>query len=106
MRKLDLVYKDDLPDSSSNLRNDTDTQLVKMADILFAERMKHVVSGWRAGLLRVGNCASEFQGSLNDMNQTFQTTFFHMRPALVVNGFSSRQLSLIKLVSTFLPLLI
>ncbi|KAI3466414.1 hypothetical protein Pfo_023077 [Paulownia fortunei] len=99
LRWLDSVYKDEFHDSSSNLRNGGDTQLVRMADILFAERMKNIVTEWRAGLLREKNWGSEFQGSLNDMNQKFQTTFFQMRPALVVNGLTSRQLRLIKLVT-------
>ncbi|KAG8365158.1 hypothetical protein BUALT_Bualt18G0075200 [Buddleja alternifolia] len=99
LRRLDFLYKDDIPDSSSNWGKDVDTQLVRMADILFAERMKNKVSEWRAGLLRESNWGSESQGSLNDIKQTFQTTFFHMRPALVVNGLTSRQLKLIKLVT-------
>ncbi|XP_057795218.1 poly(A)-specific ribonuclease PARN isoform X2 [Salvia miltiorrhiza] len=74
-------------------------QLVRMADILFAERMKNVVGEWRAGLLRGVNCGSESPGSLNDTNQKFQTTFFQTRPALAVNGLTSRQLKLIKLVT-------
>lgn len=78
-------------------------QLVRMADILFAERMKNVVGEWRSGLLQGGNWGSEFQGSSNDMSQKFQTTFFETRPALVVNGLTSRQLKLIKLVNTILP---
>lgn len=79
-------------------------QLVRMADILFAERMKNIVGEWRSGLLQGGNWGSEFQGSSNDTSQKFQTTFFETRPALVVNGLTSRQLKLIKLVNTiFLP---
>ncbi|KAK6133037.1 hypothetical protein DH2020_033192 [Rehmannia glutinosa] len=96
LRRLDSVHKDEFSESFSNLRNGT--KLVRMADILFAERMKNIVSVWRAGLLRESRGA-EFQGCLNDMNQKFQSTFFQMRPALVVNGLSSRQLRLIKMVT-------
>lgn len=103
MKRLDAVCKDEFPDSSSNLRNDLDKQLVRMADILFAERMKNIVGKWRAGLLQERNWGSEFQGSWSDMNQKFQTTFFHMRPALAVNGLTSCQLKLIKLVIQFYP---
>ncbi|KAH6764441.1 Polynucleotidyl transferase [Perilla frutescens var. frutescens] len=99
LKRLDLVYKDELPDLSSNLRNGSDMQLVRMADILFAERMKNVVGEWRAGLLRSGNWGAESQGSWNDMNQKFQTTFYQTRPALEVNGLTSRQLKIIKSVT-------
>ncbi|KAK6154478.1 hypothetical protein DH2020_008726 [Rehmannia glutinosa] len=42
LRRLDSVYKDEFSESFSNLRNGT--QLVRMADILFAERMNNIVS--------------------------------------------------------------
>ncbi|KAL0320889.1 UNVERIFIED_CONTAM: Poly(A)-specific ribonuclease PARN [Sesamum radiatum] len=99
LRRLDSVYKDERPNASSNFRNGVDTQLISMADILFAERMKNTVSEWRAGLLREGGKGHEIQGSLNDKSQKFQTTFFHMRPALIMNGLTSRQLRLIKLIT-------
>lgn len=99
LKRLDLVYKDEFPDLSSSFKNGSDMQLVRMADILFAERMKNVVGEWRSGLLQGGNWGSEFQGSSNDTNQKFLTTFFGTRPALVVNGLTSRQLKLIKLVT-------
>ncbi|KAL0328568.1 UNVERIFIED_CONTAM: Poly(A)-specific ribonuclease PARN [Sesamum calycinum] len=70
LRRLDSVYKDERPNASFKFRNGVNTQLISMADILFAERMKNM------------------------------TTFFHMRPALVVNGLTSRQLRLIKLYYT------
>ncbi|KAG6423875.1 hypothetical protein SASPL_114280 [Salvia splendens] len=98
LKCLDSIHKDEVLDVSSNLRNVSDMQLVRMADILFAERMKNVVGEWRAGLLRGGSWGTESQGSLNDVNQKFQTTFFQTRPALAVNGLTSRQLKLIKLV--------
>ncbi|XP_047950654.1 poly(A)-specific ribonuclease PARN isoform X1 [Salvia hispanica] len=99
LKCLDSMHKDEVLDVSSNLRNVSDMQLVRMADILFAERMKNVVGEWRAGLLRGGSWGPESQGSLNDVNQKFQTTFFQTRPALAVNGLTSRQLKLIKLVT-------
>ncbi|KAG6420854.1 hypothetical protein SASPL_117396 [Salvia splendens] len=99
LKCLDSIHKDEILDVSSNLRNVSDTQLVRMADILFAERMKNAVGEWRAGLLQGGSWGPESQGSLNDVNQKFQTTFFQTRPALAVNGLTSRQLKLIKLVT-------
>ncbi|KAL3851129.1 hypothetical protein ACJIZ3_013011 [Penstemon smallii] len=99
LRRLDSVYKDELVDPSSNLREVAETELVRMADILYAERMKNKISDWRAGLLRDRNCGSDFQESSVDMNQKFRTTFFKLRPALAVDGLTSRQLRLIKLVT-------
>lgn len=103
MKRLDSVYKDEFPDSLFNLKNGLDKQLVKMSDILFVERMKNIVAEWRAGLLGERNRGPELQGSRSDANQKFQTTFFKMRPALVLNGLTSHQLKLIKLVYNFTP---
>ncbi|XP_042066501.1 poly(A)-specific ribonuclease PARN-like isoform X2 [Salvia splendens] len=74
LKCLDSIHKDEILDVSSNLRNVSDTQLG-------------------------GSWGPESQGSLNDVNQKFQTTFFQTRPALAVNGLTSRQLKLIKLVT-------
>lgn len=98
--RLDSLYKD-FPGSSSKLRHSEDTKFARMADILFAERMKNELSEWRAGLLRQGKKGFGFQGNLNGMNQKFRTTFFHLWPALKLNGLTSSQLELIKLVINF-----
>ncbi|KAL3614703.1 hypothetical protein CASFOL_041460 [Castilleja foliolosa] len=97
LTRLDSEYKDESPDSSSNLRNGS--ELVRMADILFAERMKNTINEWRAGLLGNRNMVPELHGDTNDTNQKFQSTFFQMRPALSANGMTSRQLRLIKMVT-------
>ncbi|GFQ04256.1 poly(A)-specific ribonuclease parn [Phtheirospermum japonicum] len=40
----------------------------------------------------------KLRGDSNDTNQKFQSTFFQMRPALLANGLTSRQLRLTKMV--------
>lgn len=96
------MYKDETSDSLSSLKAAADPQLVRMADILFAERMKIKIGEWRAGLLHNTNKESELQGSSIDINQNLQTTFFKLRPALVLNALTSRQLRLTELVIYFL----
>ncbi|CAA0810722.1 Poly(A)-specific ribonuclease PARN [Striga hermonthica] len=97
LRQLDSVYKDELHEPSSNVSHDT--KFVRMADTLFSERMKNVISEWRSELLGETNRGSIFKGNSDDKNQKFQSTFFKMRPALVVNGMTYRQLRLIKMVT-------
>ncbi|KAL2476000.1 Poly(A)-specific ribonuclease PARN [Abeliophyllum distichum] len=98
LRRLNSVYNDESSESLSSSKAVADMQLVRMADILFAERMTNKIGEWRAGLLRDTNEGSEFQGSSNDTVQKLQTIFFKMRPALVLNVLTSRQLRLIELV--------
>ncbi|XP_051133629.1 poly(A)-specific ribonuclease PARN isoform X2 [Andrographis paniculata] len=97
LEQLDSLYKLTL-DSSPKLGNDVDAKLIRLADILFSERIKKTLSEWRDALLHKRSRGSEFQGSLNDTKQKFETTFFHRRPALVLNGLSSRQLGMTKMV--------
>lgn len=99
LTRLNSVYKDESSDSLPSLKASADTPLVRMADILFAERMKIKIGEWRAGLLHNTNEGSELQGSSIDINQNFQTTFLKLRPALVLNALTSRQLRLIELVT-------
>ncbi|GFP89568.1 poly(A)-specific ribonuclease parn, partial [Phtheirospermum japonicum] len=97
LTRLDSVYKDEFPDSSSNLRNGS--ELARMADIIFAERIKNMISEWAARLLGNRNMVPELRQDSNDTNQKFQSTFFQLRPALIENGLTSRQLRLIKIVT-------
>ncbi|XP_070674824.1 poly(A)-specific ribonuclease PARN-like isoform X2 [Malus domestica] len=73
--------------------------VVKMADTLFAERMKNSFTEWRDRLLRSSKGGFQFQGDSND-SQQLQTIFFKMRPALSLRGFTSHQLRLIQMVIT------
>lgn len=72
-----------------------DFKLVRLADVLFAQRMKTKLNEWRSDLLHGGKASSESPGS---STQSTETVFYHMRPALSLKGFTSHQLRVIKLV--------
>ncbi|KAJ4918015.1 Poly(A)-specific ribonuclease PARN [Raphanus sativus] len=74
-----------------------DFKLVRLADVLFAERMKNKLNEWRSELLHGGPNASS-QSSSNGLTQSTETVFYHMRPALNLRGFTSHQLRVIQLV--------
>ncbi|XP_050140245.1 poly(A)-specific ribonuclease PARN-like isoform X1 [Malus sylvestris] len=97
LRRLSLAYDDELLARCSNLKEHTHLPVVKMADTLFAERMKNSFTEWRDGLLRSSKGGFQFQGDSND-SQQLQTIFFKMRPALSLRGFTSHQLRLIQMV--------
>lgn len=74
-----------------------------MADILFVERMRNKITEWHDNLLQIGNAgSSRTPEDSNDSVDQFQTIFFRTRPAIKLNGFTSRQLRLIKSVMCFL----
>lgn len=81
-----------------DLNENMDLPLVRVADVLFTERMKKRLSKWRDELLQHKVAGPQDQGASNDLNEQFQTVFFKMRPALSLNGFTSHQLSLIRMV--------
>lgn len=96
--RLNARYKDHLLDSSSAWREVVDTKLVRIADILFSERLKNKIAEWHDGLIGERNGASQTGKSSNDSKQQLKTIFFKMRPALDLTGFTSHQLRLIQLV--------
>lgn len=98
LRRLNARYKNDLPDSLSGWREVEDIKLVRVADILFAERLRHKIGEWLDRLLREGNGGLEIEKSSNASNEKMKTIFFKMRPALDLSGFTSHQLRLIQLV--------
>lgn len=101
LRLLNLRYENELSEQAR------DVPLVSITDILFSERMKNRLREWRDGLLKDTSGGSQLEGSfLNDSNQQFQNIFYKMRPALSLNGFTSRQLRLIQSVSLLYLLLI
>ncbi|KAM0995617.1 hypothetical protein ACFX13_005773 [Malus domestica] len=99
LRRLSLTYDDELLTRCSNLKEPVHMPVVKIADTLFAERMKNTFTEWRDGLLnlRSSNGGFQFQQNSND-SQQLQTIFFKMRPALSLKGFTSHQLRLIQMV--------
>ncbi|KAB2616831.1 poly(A)-specific ribonuclease PARN-like [Pyrus ussuriensis x Pyrus communis] len=99
LRRLSLAYDDELLARCSNLKEPMHMPVVKMADTLFAERMKNSFTEWRDGLLRSSKGGFQFQGDSND-SQQLQTIFFKLHPALSLRGFTSHQLKLIQMVIT------
>ncbi|KAK9057183.1 hypothetical protein SSX86_024550 [Deinandra increscens subsp. villosa] len=90
---------DDEPSESPCTTNVKDVPLVRMADILFVERMRNKISEWHDDLLQIGNGGSHrTPEDPNDSKDQFQTIFFRTHPAIKLNGFTSRQLRLIKSV--------
>lgn len=98
-RHITSLYEDEFLESQFKLKESKDVPIVRMADVLFTERIKCKISEWQNGLLRVKNGEHECQKSSNDSVQQFETIFFKMRPAIKLNGFSSRQLRLIQLLT-------
>lgn len=90
---------DESPDSLSGLSKDADFPLVRMADVLFAERMKNTIREWRDSLLSKRNSSSEIKQISTDPSQRFQMIFFKTRPGLALSGFTSRQLRVFKAVT-------
>lgn len=92
-KRLASLYEDD--DRLASLKENKDIPVVRMADVLFTERIKCKINEWVTRLQRVTSGEREIQNSSND---SFETIFFKMRPAIKLNGFTSRQLRLIQLV--------
>uniref|UniRef100_A0A7N0TZN9 Uncharacterized protein n=1 Tax=Kalanchoe fedtschenkoi TaxID=63787 RepID=A0A7N0TZN9_KALFE len=72
--------------------------LVKVADVLFTQRMQNKFKVWREMLLQIKHRDSTVNCSDKEWNQQFETFFYKMRPSLVLNGFTFYQLRLIQLV--------
>ncbi|CAN6448383.1 unnamed protein product [Victoria cruziana] len=72
-------------------------QLTRTADLLFTERMKLRFREWRDSLLD-SQLSHQFEENYGGCSTQLQTIFYKMRPSLLLNGFSSHQLSLIQQV--------
>lgn len=100
LERISSTFMDESSDSVYGLREDAEFPLVRMADVLFAERMKNTIREWHASLLSKGSSSSEIKQMSTDPNQRFQMVFFKTRPALALSGFTSRQLRVIKSVTS------
>lgn len=98
--QLHSVHEDELASDIQHAKEIKDVPAVRMADILFVERMRNKISEWHDDLLqtRNGESGSTLKEDSNDSIDQFQTIFFRMRPAIKLNGFTARQLRLIKSV--------
>ncbi|CAA0297848.1 Ribonuclease H-like superfamily [Arabidopsis thaliana x Arabidopsis arenosa] len=94
-KRLKMLHGEDGIDSSGETE---ELKLVRLADVLFAARMEKLLNEWRSGLLHGGNASSEFPRISNGSNQSMETVFHHMRPALSLKGFTSHQLRVLNSV--------
>ncbi|CAI0378774.1 unnamed protein product [Linum tenue] len=98
LRRLTLHCKR-LSDLSKESEDGEGTTLLNITDVLFSKRMKDKLSEWRSGLLHsTRNATSQCHDMSKGSKQQFQTVFFKMRPAVSLNGFTSHQLNLIRMV--------
>ncbi|AQK44167.1 Poly(A)-specific ribonuclease PARN [Zea mays] len=84
--------------SSTNSEEDGDMPLKSASDILFTERMKMNFKEWRDAIASKPMVDNHLSGNIKCGSGQFQTVFFKMRPAIILNGFSSHQLKLIQQV--------
>ena len=98
LQKLNLLHQDQTSASSTTSEGDRDMPLERAADILFTERMKMNFKEWRDVIIRKPMVDNQLSGNIKCGAGQFQTVFFKMRPAIVLNGFSSHQLKLIQQV--------
>lgn len=96
LQNLSSTYEDDFLNSSSE--ECIEIPIMSTADLLFTERMKIRFQEWRDGILRRPSEVCPLDGNPDDTKMQFQTVFFKMRPAVTLDGFTSHQLKLIKLV--------
>ncbi|TMW95940.1 hypothetical protein EJD97_008138 [Solanum chilense] len=99
LERISSIYMDESSDSVFGLSEDADFPLVRMADVLFAERMKNTIREWRDSLLSKGSSSSEIKQISTDPSQRFQMVFFKTRPGIALSDFTSRQLRVIKAVT-------
>ncbi|KAK1440207.1 hypothetical protein QVD17_06032 [Tagetes erecta] len=96
--QLHSAYEDDPLESPCTTKEIKDVPLVRMADILFVERMRNKITEWHDNLLQIRTGSHKTPENYNDSVDQFQTIFFRTRPAIKLNGFTSRQQRLIKSV--------
>lgn len=102
-KRLEMLYDEEGVDSMVDTEG---LKLVRLADVLFAERMKSKLNEWRSELLHGGNASSESTRISNGSTQSTETVFYHMRPALSLKGFTSHQLRVINSVILYVLRLI
>lgn len=103
---LSLECHDQLANSFNNLEEHVDMPIMRTSDVLVFERMKNRFNEWRDAILRSHDKGCTYEEDADRHLTQFQTFFFKMRPAIMLNGFSSHQLKLIQLVMTNFSLLV
>ncbi|KAM3367949.1 hypothetical protein ACQJBY_016481 [Aegilops geniculata] len=79
-------------------KQEEDVQLKSTADLLFSERMKIRFNEWRDAISTNPRVDNHKLRSNKFTTDQFQTVFFKMRPAIMLDGFTSHQLKLIQQV--------
>lgn len=92
------MYHDQISVSPNNSEEEGDVPLKSAADLLFTERMKIKFNEWRDAIISNPRVDSHWSGNIRFSTDQFQTVFFKIRPAIMLNGFTSHQLKLIRQV--------
>uniref|UniRef100_A0A804RK60 Uncharacterized protein n=2 Tax=Zea mays TaxID=4577 RepID=A0A804RK60_MAIZE len=98
LQKFNMLHHGRTVTSSTNSEEDGDMPLKSASDILFTERMKMNFKEWRDAIASKPMVDNHLSGNIKCGSGQFQTVFFKMRPAIILNGFSSHQLKLIQQV--------
>uniref|UniRef100_A0A0E0PAB0 indole-3-glycerol-phosphate synthase n=3 Tax=Oryza TaxID=4527 RepID=A0A0E0PAB0_ORYRU len=95
LQKLYTLHNNETSAYPNTSEEEEDAPLKSAADVLFTERMKIKFNEWRNSI--VSNQRVDDHRSENfKFADQFQTVFFKMRPAIMLNGFTSHQLKLIR----------
>ncbi|XP_044457826.1 poly(A)-specific ribonuclease PARN isoform X2 [Triticum aestivum] len=98
LQKLNVLHHDGLSAFPNTSKQEEDVQLKSTADLLFSERMKIRFNEWRDAISTNPRVDNHKLGSNKFTTNQFQTVFFKMRPAIMLDGFTSHQLKLIQQV--------
>ncbi|KAF7016884.1 hypothetical protein CFC21_030403 [Triticum aestivum] len=98
LQKLNVLHHDGISAFPNTSKQEEDVQLKSTADLLFSERMKIRFNEWRDAISANPRVDNHKLGSNKFTTDQFQTVFFKMRPAIMLDGFTSHQLKLIQQV--------
>jgi poly(A)-specific ribonuclease len=104
LQKLNVLHHYAISASPDTSEQGEDIPLKSTADLLFTERMKIRFSEWRDAIRSSSRVDNNLLGSNKFGTDQFQTVFFKMRPAIMLNGFTSHQIKLIQQVLPGIPL--
>lgn len=98
LQDLSSAYKDEFNNSLYDLEEHIEIPLSSTADLLFTERMKNRFHQWCDELTKSPTKDHPLEENSDSYKMQFQTVFFKLRPAFLLDGFSSHQLKLIQLI--------
>ncbi|KAL5216012.1 hypothetical protein ABZP36_007413 [Zizania latifolia] len=97
LQKLYTLHGDEISAYPNTSEEEGDVPLKSAADILFTERMKIKFNEWRDAIISDQRVDGHSPGNVK-FKDRFQMVFFKMHPAIMLNGFTSHQLKLIRQV--------